>query len=62
MSQTAQGNQNFLVQVCEACKNEIIVDAGDKIYGGKWYHLLCWELLDEKPATSESSTDILEIV
>lgn len=40
--------QNYLVQTCSLCQGEIMLDVGDIIYGEKWYHSECWELIEEK--------------
>lgn len=40
--------RNFLVQSCSLCQGEIMLDVGDIIYGEKWYHGECWELIEKK--------------
>ena len=35
---------SLLVQTCESCGNKIILDAGDVIFGERWYHAACWQL------------------
>jgi hypothetical protein len=34
---------DFLRQKCGTCGNEIWLDAGDILEGGKWYHRECWK-------------------
>jgi hypothetical protein len=36
--------RNLLIQTCESCGNEIMLDAGDVTLEGKWYHAACWQL------------------
>jgi hypothetical protein len=45
---------SLLVQTCESCGNKIILDAGDVIFGGRWYHAACWQLADGDSRGSES--------
>ena len=43
-SREAFATRNLLIQKCESCGNEIILDAGDVTFGGRWYHAACWQL------------------
>ena len=43
-SREAFVTRNLLIQECASCGNEIILDAGDVTFGGRWYHAACWQL------------------
>ncbi len=34
---------NFLVRRCEQCGGEVVLGAGDVLFGDRWYHCHCWE-------------------
>jgi hypothetical protein len=36
---------NFLRRTCELCQKEVLLAAGDVLYGEGWYHAGCWENL-----------------
>jgi hypothetical protein len=38
---------NFMVRTCEHCGNEVSLGAGDVLFGDRWYHARCWELLQQ---------------
>jgi hypothetical protein len=38
---------DYLIQRCGVCKSELVVDAGDVLAGGLWYHAACWAQGDE---------------
>lgn len=43
--------RNFLVQICSFCNEEMELVEGATIYGDKWYHGECWNVIkngDEK--------------
>ena len=40
--------RNYLLQTCSLCRNEMLLEMGDIIYGEKWYHSSCWELVEER--------------
>ena len=46
---------NLLTQRCDSCGDSVIIDAGDVIYGGRWYHAKCWLV-----AREELTTDHIE--
>lgn len=44
-SQFVVQTRNFLVQICSLCNEEMELVAGATIYGNKWYHADCWNLV-----------------
>jgi hypothetical protein len=46
---------SLLVQTCESWGNEIILDAGDMTFGGRWYHAAYWQLEKEESYANESN-------
>ena len=36
---------DLLVQNCSQCGNQLILDSGDVLFGGEWYHAACWQLM-----------------
>jgi hypothetical protein len=47
--------RNLLIQTCESCRNEIMLDAGDVTFEGRWYHAACWQL-EEVDSHASGST------
>lgn len=43
-----EGNGLVLYRICSLCNTEISPDVGDVIFGEKWYHSLCWEVVEGK--------------
>ncbi|MDG6997892.1 MAG: hypothetical protein JRN15_02125 [Nitrososphaerota archaeon] len=35
-------------RTCSLCNCEIAPDAGDVLFGEKWFHGLCWEVVERK--------------
>lgn len=44
--------RNFLVQTCSLCNEEMELVEGTTIYGNKWYHADCWDLVKKGDASS----------
>lgn len=44
-SQFVVQTRNFLVQTCSLCNEEMELVEGTTIYGNKWYHANCWNLV-----------------
>lgn len=42
---TTMKTQNFLVQKCSLCNEAMELVEGDTIYGDRWYHGNCWNLM-----------------
>jgi len=38
---------DFLTQTCSLCGQKMLLSEGDMIYGDKWYHNSCWNLLEQ---------------
>jgi hypothetical protein len=34
---------DFRLRKCSRCDGEVLVDAGDVLYGEEWYHAHCWQ-------------------
>lgn len=48
-------SRNFMVHICNHCRQEFEAKEGDVIFGDKWFHQVCWmaikmreDLLGEK--------------
>ena len=35
------------MQTCSLCKKKMLLSEGDMIYGDKWYHNSCWNLVEQ---------------
>jgi len=44
---------DYLTRTCDNCRMDVSLGAGDVLFGDKWYHARCWELL--RSASPESS-------
>jgi hypothetical protein len=36
---------NFLMRKCAHCDVELALGAGDVLFGEKWYHSRCWQMI-----------------
>ncbi|HKC78810.1 MAG TPA: hypothetical protein VKB83_01800, partial [Nitrosopumilaceae archaeon] len=41
-------HHNYLMQTCSLCKKKMLLSEGDMIYGDKWYHNSCWNLVEQR--------------
>ncbi len=48
MSPKAEQSRNLLTQRCDSCGDSVMIDTGDVIYGGRWYHAKCWLVAREE--------------
>lgn len=48
-----------MLQLCGACKKTISLAPGDLIYGGQWYHLACYRLVEHAPDDDMTTQDRL---
>jgi hypothetical protein len=48
---------NFLLQKCQGCGMRILLDPGDVIFGGKWYHRACWNTSEDMTAAREAALE-----
>ena len=49
-------HQPALVHRCSACKEIMDISEGDILYGTRWYHKSCWDVV-EKEQIQQSSLD-----
>jgi hypothetical protein len=63
ISPSSSSSHSFLVQVCNLCDEEMVLDTGDVLYGDSWYHSSCWVKADgERRAPSRQVQEPLFII
>jgi hypothetical protein len=55
--ESVQAQANFLRRTCKHCDTEILLEAGDVLFGEKWYHRHCWERL-RSASIDESKSEL----